>query len=455
MSPLVLVVDDDATIREMAAMVFEKAGFRVARAGNLGEARRAVAREAPDLVLCDLYLPEENGLDLVAELRSVEPAPAILVMTARGSVETAAQAAGAGVFDYLAKPFDLTTLLERARAALERRPAAVPIPEGPKSLIVGSHPAIVEVYKAVARVAPLRVPVLVLGETGSGKELVARALHRFGPRSAGPFVPVQCGAIPDTLLESELFGHIRGAFTDAHRDRRGALAQAHGGTVFLDEVGEVSAPFQVKLLRFLEDGIATPLGAEHGETLDVRVVAATHRDVGAMVAEGRFRQDLFYRLAGYEIRIPPLRERLSDLPLLVEHFRRGVERETARPLPSASEGVLALLSRHRWPGNVRELALAVRRIAIEAGRLDDEEAARRILLGLGAQLPPSGVEPAKAAPDEPRSLGEAERIHVERVLASTGGNRTAAARLLGIDRKTLARKLRENVKEGLPPKESQ
>jgi DNA-binding NtrC family response regulator len=268
-------------------------------------------------------------------------------------------------------------------------------------------------------------------------------------------VPVQCGAIPDTLLESELFGHIRGAFTDAHRDRRGALAQAHGGTVFLDEIGEVSAPFQVKLLRFLEDGIATPLGAEHGETLDVRVVAATHRDVGAMVAEGRFRQDLFYRLAGYEIRIPPLRERLSDLPLLVEHFRRGIEREMAQPLPSASEGVLALLSSHRWPGNVRELALAVRRIAIEAGRLDDEEAARRVLLGLGAQLSPSGPESAKSAPDESRSLEEAERIHVERVLASTGGNRTAAARLLGIDRKTLARKLRENVKEGLPPKESQ
>lgn len=441
MSALVLVVDDDATIREMAAMVLEKAGFRVVRAGNLGEARRAVAREVPDVVLCDLYLPEENGLDFVAELRSLDPSPAILVMTARGSVETAARAAGAGVFDYLAKPFDLAVLLERVRAVLERHPSASPVSEGPKSLIVGSHPAIVEVYKAVVRVAPLRVPVLILGETGSGKELVARALHQFGPRAAGPFVPVHCGSIPDTLLESELFGHVRGAFTDAHKDRRGALARAHGGTAFLDEIGEVSVSFQVKLLRFLEDGVATPLGSEHGEALDVRMVAATHRDVGAMVAEGRFRQDLFYRLAGYEIRIPPLRDRLSDLPLLVEHFRQAVERETAQPLPPANPEVLALLASHGWPGNVRELALAIRRTAIEVGRLDDEAATRRVLVGLGATLPPPGQNTGQPA-SEPRSLEDAERAHVERVLASTGGNRTEAARLLGIDRKTLARKLK-------------
>lgn len=452
MNALVLVVDDDATIREMAAMVLEKAGFRAVRAGNLGEARRAVLRETPDVVLCDLYLPEENGLDFVDELRSLDPSPAILLMTARGSVETAARAAGAGVFDYLAKPFDLAVLLERVRAALERRPSVSAVTEGPKSLIVGSHPAIVEVYKAVARVAPLRVPVLILGETGSGKELVARALHQFGPRAAGPFVPVHCGSIPDTLLESELFGHVRGAFTDAHKDRRGALAQAHGGTAFLDEVGEVSAPFQVKLLRFLEDGIATPLGAEHGETLDVRMVAATHRDVRAMVAEGRFRQDLFYRLAGYEIRIPPLRARLSDLPLLVEHFRQGVERETGQPLPPASPEVLTLLSSHDWPGNVRELALAIRRTAIEVGRLDDEAATRRVLVGLGAVLPPAGRETGPD-PGESSSLEDAERAHVERVLASTGGNRTEAARLLGIDRKTLARKLKVDSAGKSPSKE--
>jgi DNA-binding NtrC family response regulator len=455
LSALVLVVDDDATIREMAAMVLEKAGFRAVRAGNLTEARRAVARETPDVVLCDLYLPEENGLDFVAEVRSLDPSPAILVMTARGSVETAARAAGVGVFDYLAKPFDLAVLLDRVRAALERHPPTSPASEGSKSLIVGSHPAIVEVYKAVVRVAPLRVPVLILGETGSGKELVARALHQFSPRSAGPFVPVHCGSIPDTLLESELFGHVRGAFTDAHKDRRGALARAHGGTAFLDEIGEVSAPFQVKLLRFLEDGIATPLGAEHGETLDVRMVAATHRDVGAMVAEGRFRQDLFYRIAGYEIRIPPLRERLSDLPLLVEHLRQAVERETGQPLPPASPEVLTLLSSHHWPGNVRELALAIRRTAIEVGRLDDEAATRRVLVGLGAVLQPSGRETGETGPSKPRSLEDAERAHVECVLASTGGNRTEAARLLGIDRKTLARKLKADSAGKRPPKEPQ
>jgi DNA-binding NtrC family response regulator len=294
-------------------------------------------------------------------------------------------------------------------------------------MIVGSHPAIVEVYKAVARVARLRVPVLVFGDTGTGKELVARALHRFGAHPSGPFVPVHCGAIPDTLLESELFGHRRGAFTDASRDRRGALSLADGGTMFLDEIGEISAAFQVKLLRFLEDGMVTPLGAEKGEPVDVRVVAATHRDLREMVEAGRFRQDLYYRLAGYEIRIPPLRDRLPDLPALVAHFQRRAEAELGLSTSTApTPAVLERLAAHAWPGNVRELAHVIRRILIESRRMDDLSAVEKALgeeggpqPGAPAPQPVAGLAPFSAPP---LPLEQAERLYILSVLASTGGN---------------------------------
>jgi len=310
-------------------------------------------------------------------------------------------------------------------------------------MIVGFHPAIVEVYKAVAKVAPLPVPVLVVGETGTGKELVARALHRFGSNPTGPFVAVNCGAIPDTLLESELFGHTKGAFTDAHRPRRGALAQANGGTAFLDEIGDVSPAFQVKLLRFLQDGIIRPVGADVGEPVRVRIVAATHRDLPALVAAGTFRQDLYYRLAGYEIRLPPLRDRLTDLPVLVEHFRRRAEAELGIATAPASEEMLAALAARPWPGNVRELEQTVRRLIIDTGGLRDTTALPPIApvasaAREGAPSPTPSPPPAPAL----ASLDEAERDHILRVLAATGGNRSAAARILGIERKTLVRKLR-------------
>ena len=446
--PLALVVDDDAAIRELVAMTLEKSGFDVVRAGSSTQARRALGDRPPDIVICDIYMPGGDGLSVLREVRELAHPPPVILMTARGSVETAAEAAEIGAFDYLAKPFDVTVLLERVRAALASRGVLeTPLQTGPQSMIVGSPPAIVEVYKAVARVARLKVPVLVLGDTGTGKELVARALHRFGARPSGPFVPVHCGAIPDTLLESELFGHRKGAFTDASRDRRGALSMADGGTIFLDEIGDVSSAFQVKLLRFLEDGVVTPLGAEKGEPADVRVVSGTHRDLRAMVEEGRFRQDLYYRLAGYEIRIPPLRERLSDLPALVAHFERLARQElglsaSASPTPA----VFDRLAVHLWPGNVRELAHVIRRALIDAGGLDDVAAVERAV-GEDARVPSGGAvsqPPAGLAPlsSPPLSLGEVERLHVLSVLASTGGNKSEAARLLGIERKTLARKFK-------------
>jgi DNA-binding NtrC family response regulator len=318
-------------------------------------------------------------------------------------------------------------------------------------MIIGSHPGIVEVYKAVARVAPLRVPVLVFGETGTGKELVARALHRFGARPEGPFVVVHCGAIPDSLLESELFGHRRGAFTDAVRDRRGALPAAHGGTIFLDEIGEISAAFQVKLLRVLEDGVVMPLGAEKAEAVDVRAVAATNCDLHEMVTAGRFRQDLYYRLAGYEIRIPPLRERLPDLSALVTHFQRRAEKALGLPTTAGpSREVLDRLAAHPWPGNVRELAHIVRRLMIDTGALEDEAAVGRLLKDEKQEAvsqvteAPGPISP----PPTPVTLEEAERRHILTVLESTGGNKSEAARILGIERKTLARKLKRSESTG-------
>ncbi len=439
----ILVVDDDAGVREMTAMALASAGHTVTPVASVAAARSAVESRQFDVILCDIYMPAENGLEFLAELHEQASPPKLIVMTARGTVETAALARRIGAFDYLAKPFDLGVLRARVEAALRPASSAAPAPEeGPDSMIVGFHPAIVEVYKAVARVAPLPVPVLILGETGTGKELVARALHQFGSHPQGPFVAVNCGAIPDALLESELFGHVKGAFTDAHRDRRGALAQANGGTAFLDEIGDVSPAFQVKLLRFLQDGIIRPVGGEVGEAVRVRVVAATHRDLPAMVAAGSFRQDLYYRLAGYEIRLPPLRERLSDVPVLVEHFRRRVERELGITTTPASEDMLAALAGRAWPGNVRELEQTVRRLIIDTGGLSEVAALSQAIptvqpMPVTHQSPPS----PPTGPDL-ASLEEAERQHIRRVLTATGGNRSAAARILGIERKTLTRKLR-------------
>jgi DNA-binding NtrC family response regulator len=440
----ILVVDDDGGIREMVALALENAGHTVSRAASVAAARHVLGQQRVDLVVSDIYMPGESGMDLLAELQGRPVPPRLILMTARGTVETAALASRIGAFDYLAKPFDVGTLLERVAAALSPPRAAGASPEeGPETMIVGFHPAIVEVYKAVARVAPLPVPVLVLGETGTGKELVARALHRFGADPGGPFVPVNCGAIPDTLLESELFGHVRGAFTDARRERRGALAQAAGGTVFLDEIGDVSAAFQVKMLRFLQDGVVTPLGADVGEPVRVRVVTATHRDLQALVAAGTFRQDLYFRLAGYEIRLPPLRERLSDLPALVDHFRRRAEKDLGIAAAPATPEMIDALSARSWPGNVRELEQTVRRLLIDARSLADVSALAGITERADSTASPKSAPARSRGAERPlASLEEAEREHLAKVLAATGGNRSAAARILGIERKTLTRKLR-------------
>lgn len=435
MKQRILVVDDDDAIREMMALALSKEGYRVECAGSAADGLACLNEKPVDLVIADIYLGDGTGLDLVDAVDAGNTDTRMILVTARGSVETASFARSHGVFDYLAKPLEIEHLVGRVQAALaDPSPESSPADDGPRSMIVGSDPSIVEVYKAVARVAPLQIPVLVRGDTGTGKELVATALHRFGANPDGPFVPINCGAIPDTLLESELFGHRRGAFTGADADQPGAVETARNGTLFLDEVGELPPPLQVKLLRFLQSGEIQPVGSKQRIQVPVRVVAATHRNLRVEAREGRFREDVYYRIAAYEIAIPALRHRRSDIPLLVEHFRR---RHGSRAITPASAEVVRLLSNHTWPGNVRQLEHVIQRTIIDSGGLDDHEAVARILASMDDDE--STTESLPRAGDE-ITLKELERSHLEATLRRCSGNRTRAAKLLGIERKTLYRK---------------
>ncbi len=440
MSRSVLVADDDPALLEMMRLALAKEGHRVAAAVSAAAARELLAERTFDLVVSDIYLGDATGIDLLDDIRAASPDAAVILVTAQGTVETAAAAHHAGVFDYLAKPFRLEHLAERVRAALAHTAEGPPAPPaaGPESMIIGSDPAIVEVYKSVARAAPTPVPVLLRGETGTGKELAARALHRFGRRPDGPFVAINCGAIPATLLESELFGHRRGAFTNADRDHRGAIESARGGTVLLDEVGELPAGLQVKLLRFLQEGEIRPLGADGPVAVETRVVAATHRDLRREIAAGRFREDFFFRLAAYVIELPPLRCRTGDLPALIEHFRRRAERYLGvGPIPGPTDATLEVLRRHPWPGNVRELENLVQRVAIDLGSLAEADRVETLLEPHDREDPSS---PPAAGIGDDMTLEELERRHIEAVLLRCDGNRTRAAAILGIERKSLYRK---------------
>jgi DNA-binding NtrC family response regulator len=434
----ILVVDDDTAMREMMALALSKEGFEVHAAASSRAADEAVSGDSFDVIVTDIYLGDGTGLDLLERCRSWCPSAKVILVTAHGTIETAASARQLGVFDYLAKPFAVEALVERVRTAA-RAPAAAPsaVELRPESMIIGNDPAIVEVYNAVARVAPLPIPVLVRGETGTGKELIARALHRFGANPDGPFVPINCGAIPENLLESELFGHRKGSFTGADRDHRGAVEVARDGTLFLDEVGELPASLQVKLLRFLQSGEARPVGSDRAVQVPVRVVAATNRDLRAEVGVGAFREDFFFRLAAYEIELPPLRDRRSDIPLLVEHFRRRhAERLGLDPQATVSKEVLEILEAHPWPGNVRELEHVVQRALVDSGSLAD---GRRLREQLQAAKRKAASTPGPAIGDD-LSLRELETLHIEGVLRRCSGNRTRAAEILGIERKSLYRK---------------
>jgi DNA-binding NtrC family response regulator len=436
MSGSLLVVDDDAVVREALVEALVEAGYDVRAADDGARAVALIAERAPDVVLSDVRMPGMDGLELLALLRERAPEVPVLMMTAFDDMPTVVAAMREGATDFLVKPLDLHELRTRvsraiddrrarARAARDRRGEE----ETPQRLadLVGRDTRMIEIYKLVGQVAATRANVLIRGESGTGKELIARAIHDHSREAAEPFVPINCTAVPATLLESELFGHVRGAFTGAQGDRRGKFALAGRGAIFLDEIGDTSADFQTKLLRVLQERQFYPVGADRPERTEARVIAATHRDLEAMVAAGQFRADLYYRLRVVEIVVPPLRERAGDLPLLAATLVRRAAAAVGRPEPVLAPDALAALARHAWPGNVRELENCLTRAVVVAS--GDVIRAEHLVLG-------------GAAPEGPGKLGtldEMERDHVLRVLAATRGHKARAAQILGISRPRLDR----------------
>jgi DNA-binding NtrC family response regulator len=440
------VIDDDASSRELLARVLAERGWRVDQLSDGREAlERLAAGVAPDLVVSDIRMAEVDGLAVTEAFKREAPETPVILVTAFGNVDGAVEAIRRGAFDYVSKPYDVDAVQHTAARALEQRRLAEENRALRRQLrdkyrlenAVGRSEAMLQVFKTAARVAASGATVLILGESGTGKELVARALHQASPRAAGPFVPVDCGAIAEGVLESELFGHVRGAFTGAQSARRGLFEEARGGTLFLDEVGDVGPGLQARLLRALQEGTIRRVGANDAIPVDARVVAATNRDLEAAVKAGRFREDLYYRLNVVTIRIPPLRERREDVPLLAEHFAAKHGRgEGAAVSPEAR----ALLQAYDWPGNVRELENVIARaLALNpSGVVIPADLPDRIRGG--APEPARGVPlPAGFRP----TLDDLERRYAALVLAECAGNKTRAAELLGIDRKTLYRILGE------------
>ena len=426
-----LLVEDDPALQFTIQTALEEKGYAVESASTTGEAIERLAENAYPIVITDIYIDERTGLDVLDAAKRKDPHCAVILMTGRGTVETVMAATRGGAFDYIAKPFDLDVMIdavERAEAARAEQEGEAEEEEMPETEMIGVSPGMVEVYKIVSRVAPTDATVVVEGDTGTGKDLVARMIHRFsGARSSQPFVPVDCGAIAPTLLESELFGAMRGAFTGADRDRVGVFEAANRGTVFLDEVGDIELSFQLALLRFLENHEIRPVGASRSKKVDVRVIAATNRDLQRMVEDGKFREDLWHRLNVVRIMMPPLRERRGDIPLLARFFLNKFNQLYTRDVKLTDSGIKALQD-YTWPGNVRQLQHLIERLSVLAERVD----APAVLQALT-------VMESREKPVE--TLADAEEEQIRRVLAATGGNKSKAAQILGIERKTLYRKL--------------
>ncbi|MBI2217254.1 MAG: sigma-54-dependent Fis family transcriptional regulator [Candidatus Rokubacteria bacterium] len=439
----VLVVDDDVGVRNLLGTVLARSRMKVVEAGSGADAMAWLAREAFDVALIDIVLPDQSGLDVLRWARGAEVDAEFVVLTGHADVETAVEAMRLGAYDFVGKPWKNAELVEvvvkaAEKKALRRENSALKevitrrdgLPQ-----VVGESAPVRDVLSMIARVATTDSPVLIHGESGTGKELVARTIHLRSRRASHPFVSVNCGALPDTLLETELFGHRRGAFSGAVTSRVGLFEAADGGTLFLDEIGEMSPAMQVRLLRALDSGEVRRVGEERAFHVDVRVVAATAKDLAAEAGAGRFRWDLYYRVSTVVVQVPPLRQRRGDIPLLIEHFARSLAR-AGRAL-RFSEAAVERLTSYPWPGNVRELRNLIERLTIlhegEEVRLED-------LPGELAQPLRSGGEPADPTMV---SLQEIERRHVERVLQATGWNKARAARILDVDVKTLNKKIRD------------
>ena len=437
----ILVVDDDQDSCELLREIFSAEGWQVDTALDPSQAFSVAGKEKIDLVVSDVNLEaDQSGLDLLKDLRSQCP---VILVTGFGTLDSAVEAAREGAWDFISKPFKVQEVVAIARRALEQDRTSEGADRSSKQLsgqggLVGRSPVMIDLYKEIARVAPTRSTVLIVGESGTGKELVARSIHQHSTRSSGLFVAINCGALTETLLEAELFGHVRGSFTGAVGDRKGLWEEASGGTLFLDEIGETSPAFQVKLLRALQEGEIRRVGSSRATQVDARVLAATNRNLERDVKAGKFREDLFYRLSVVTLRVPSLRDRRTDIPLLAERFLEIVlDREEHRQLALSEETIRTLVA-YNWPGNVRELESAIEYAVLHArgGNIVPEDLPEKLQT---AQVRSAARSPLTALFEDLPPLDELERRYLLYVLEVAGGNRTRVAEILGIDRRTLYR----------------
>ena len=436
MNEHILIVDDDPGMTEMLAEVLRHRGFRTSRAAGGEDGMRAARELRPDVIVTDVRMGAVSGIDLLRTVKGELPETIVILMTAFGTLESAIEAVREGAYDYVSKPFkaqELLLVVERAlesrRIAAENRQLKTVLREQSGiTEIIGRSPKMIDVFKTIARAADSTAAVLIQGETGVGKELVARAVHTHGSRKTRPFLAINCAALSESLLESELFGHEKGAFTGAVAKKAGLFKEANGGTVFLDEIGDMPPALQAKVLRALQSGEIRPVGANESFVVDVRIVAATNRSLREAVKDGQFREDLYYRLNTLVIAVPPLRDRLDDIPLLVDQFIKAANIRTGKHVTGISKEAIAALRGYDWPGNVRELEHVIDRAVAFA----------REEVIVPDALPAEIFEPRQSTLE---SLDEMERRHILYVLRKTQGNRNRAAEILGIDRKTLYRKL--------------
>jgi DNA-binding NtrC family response regulator len=443
----ILIVDDDREMCQFLADLLGEEGYAVDVVHDGSTALARYRADGFDLTITDLMMPRMRGTELVQQLRAIDAHALVLLITGFGSIETAVEAMRAGAFHYITKPFRTDEILLQVTRALEQRSLRSEVERLRKEIqdrhrfenIIGQSKKMREVFDLVARVSDLAVNVLIVGESGTGKEMIARAIHQQSARAEKSFIPLNCAAIPETLLESELFGYLRGAFTDARKDRRGLFQAASGGVLFLDEISEMPLSLQAKLLRVIEDKEVRPLGANYAEKVDARLVSACNRDPERLVQEGHFRQDLYYRLNVIRIDLPPLRDRVEDIPILVDHFIEKFASQTQRPLVGIEPEALDALLSYRWPGNVRELEHAIER-AVHLGK-ENRIGLQDFAPALVARS--DNVSPLAEAVGKPYTLKDLEKEYIIRVMERVHGNKTEAAKTLGVDRTTLYRKLEE------------
>jgi DNA-binding NtrC family response regulator len=442
----ILVIDDDLEMCGLLSDVLKGEGFSVLAVGESLEASRTLKKEEFDVIITDLKMKGLKGLDLLGEAKKVAPLTPVIIITAFGTIESAIKAMKMGAYDYITKPFQMDEIVLTVKKALENRLLKKEVVRLKKEVesryhfhqMIGKSPSMQKIYDLIQRISDSSGNVLITGESGTGKELVAKAIHYNGARKEGPFVAVNCAAIPETLLESELFGYKRGAFTDAKTDKKGLIFGATDGTLFLDEITEMSPMLQAKLLRVIEERGVRPLGDTNSYPIDVRIISASNRDIRSLIREGRFREDLYYRLKVIDIELPPLRERREDIPLLIQHFTGKFSDETKKKISGVSEEALKLLINYSWPGNVRELENVIQRAVTltqyETIRPDDLPSS--MLQEIKENVLDRGLR-------EKYSIDQLEKEYIRKILIEVGGNKSKAAEILGLDRKTLYRKLEE------------